>query len=91
MKRDPAAVMKTLHVPALVLRGEFDRNVTHEDFVALSGPTPLPQDSVEFSGLNHLFMPVAGPNADELLPGKISPDVFDKIASWIEAITHPDL
>jgi hypothetical protein len=36
-------------------------------------------------------MPVAGPDADEMLPGKISPAVMDFIATWIDNVSHPDL
>jgi len=89
LKRDPAAVMKTLPLPALVLRGEFDRNVIHEDFTALAAAAVAPgSKSEEFPGLNHLFMPVKNEHADELQPGKIAPEVLDTITAWIEALSH---
>jgi pimeloyl-ACP methyl ester carboxylesterase len=89
IKRDPAAIMKQLPIPALVLRGELDRNVVHEDFTALSAAATVPgSKSEEFPGLNHLFMPVKDEHADELQPGKISPEVLNTISGWIEAIAH---
>lgn len=85
LARDPASVMRTLPVPALVLRGELDRNVIHEDFVALSAAATAPgSKSEEFPGLNHLFMPVKEEHADELQPGTIAPTVLDTIATWIK-------
>jgi dienelactone hydrolase len=83
LARDPAAVMKTLPVPALVLRGELDRNVLHEDFTALAAAaTAQGSKSEEFPRLNHLFMPTA----DELLPGTIAPSVMDTISVWIKSL-----
>jgi hypothetical protein len=87
LARDPAAVMNTLPIPVLVLRGEFDRNVTHEDFLMLAAAATVPgSKSGEFPGLNHLFMPVSGLYADELLAGEIAPSVLDLISGWIHSL-----
>jgi alpha-beta hydrolase superfamily lysophospholipase len=84
LARDPAAVMKTLQVPALVLRGELDRNVTHEDFAALAAAaTAAGSEAKEFPGLNHLFMTANGPYADEMKAGSIAPIVLDTISQWV--------
>jgi pimeloyl-ACP methyl ester carboxylesterase len=87
LARDPAAVMQTLLVPALVLRGELDENVTHQDFVALAAAATVPgSESKEFPGLNHVFMPVDAPFADEMKAGKIAPYVLDMLAQWMAKI-----
>lgn len=89
LKRDPAAIMRTLPLPALVLRGDLDRNVVHQDFTALAAAAVAPgSKSEEFPSLNHLFMPAKDGDADELQSGKIAPEVLDTIATWIEAISH---
>ena len=42
LRRDPVATMATLHVPALVLRGENDNNTSQADFEALRKAATAP-------------------------------------------------
>lgn len=92
MARDPAAVMRTLPVPALVLRGEYDRNVAHGDFTQLCQAAVVPRSECrEFPELNHLFMRVGNADADEMQPRLIDPEVITTIRRWLSCFSFPDL
>lgn len=87
LTRDPAAVMKHLNVPALVLRGDLDANVTHQDFLALAAAATAPgSKAMEFPGLNHLFMPASSLYGGESRAGSIAPVVLDTIQDWIAGL-----
>jgi dienelactone hydrolase len=86
LRRDPVATMHTLAVPALVTRGTKDVNSTHADFELLKAAATAPgSDAREFTGLSHLYIPLAGePNGgDVFTPGKVSPEFMDYLAAWL--------
>ena len=89
LAQDPAAELAKLGLPALVLRGFKDIQVSEKDFKRLEEANTAPGSVGEqFDGLNHLFMPVAGESTgDEYLqPGHVSPDVITTIAIWMKTL-----
>lgn len=89
LAQDPAAELAKLGLPALVLRGFKDIQVSEKDFKRLEEANAAPGSVGEqFDGLNHLFMPVAGESTgDEYLqPGHVSMDVITTIAIWIKTL-----
>jgi alpha-beta hydrolase superfamily lysophospholipase len=85
LHRDPTATMAKLHIPTLVLRGENDNNVTHEDFQELAKAATAPGSaSVEFPGLNHEYQPGTGDGTELLKPAQVAAAPIDAIASWIK-------
>jgi len=89
LAQDPAAELAKLGLPALVLRGFNDIQVSEKDFKRLEEANTAPGSVGEqFDGLNHLFMPVAGESTgDEYLqPGHVSPDVITTIAIWMKTL-----
>jgi hypothetical protein len=89
LAQDPAAELGKLGLPALVLRGFKDIQVSEKDFKRLEeANTATGSVGEQFDGLNHLFMPVAGESTgDEYFqPGHMSPDVIFTIAHWIQAL-----
>lgn len=86
LKQDSAAELKQLEIPALVLRGTKDIQVSEEDFDALAKANTAPgSESKEIAGLNHLFMPVAGNStgAEYFTASHVDPRVIRIIADWI--------
>jgi uncharacterized protein len=86
LAQDPAAELAKLGLPALVLRGFKDTQISEKDFKLLEKANTAPGSIGEqFDGLNHLFMPVAGESTgDEYLqPSHVSPAVTFTIAHWI--------
>jgi dienelactone hydrolase len=82
--QDPAGELAKLDLPALVLRGFDDIQVSEQDFKLLEEANTAPGSVGEqFDGLNHLFMSAAG---DSSQPAHVSPDVITTIASWIATI-----
>lgn len=90
-KYAPAETAARLEIPILVLQGERDYQVTHEDFEgwqkALAGK---PRATLKvYPGLTHLFMPSTAPGsgpgtpADYDQPGHVSETVIADIAKWI--------
>jgi pimeloyl-ACP methyl ester carboxylesterase len=89
LAQDPAAELEKLGLPALVLRGFKDIQVSEKDFKRLEEANVAPGSVGEqFDGLNHLFMPVVGESTgDEYLqPGHVSSDVVTTIAIWIKTL-----
>jgi pimeloyl-ACP methyl ester carboxylesterase len=89
LAQDPAAGLAKLGLPALVLHGFNDIQVSEKDFKRLEEANTAPGSVGEqFDGLNHLFMPVAGESTgDEYLqPGHVSPDVITTIAIWMKTL-----
>lgn len=89
MKQDPAAELKQLGLPALVLRGTKDIQVSEGDFDALAeANTAAGSMSREVDRLNHLFMPVAveSTGADYFLPSHVDAGVARMIARWIASL-----
>ncbi|NNN06082.1 MAG: alpha/beta hydrolase, partial [Elusimicrobia bacterium] len=78
MTRSAAAVAAQVSEPALILRGDRDQNVTHEDWEALKNAMRVAgSDAHELPGLDHLFVPEGGTVVD--------PAVGPMIADWILA------
>jgi pimeloyl-ACP methyl ester carboxylesterase len=89
LQQDPAAELAKLGLPALVLRGFKDIQISEKDFKRLEEANTAPGSVGEqFDGLNHLFMPVAGESTGDtyLQPGHVSPDVITTIAVWIKTL-----
>lgn len=89
LRQDPAAELAKLDLPAMVLRGFKDIQVSEQDFKLLEeANTARGSVGEQFDGLNHLFMPVTGDStgAEYSQPGHVSPDVITTIARWIETI-----
>jgi pimeloyl-ACP methyl ester carboxylesterase len=86
LAQDPGGELAKLGLPALVMHGVKDIQVSEKDFKLLEEANTVPGSVGEqFDGLNHLFMPVQGDSTgDEYLkPGHVSPDVIHTIAQWI--------
>jgi pimeloyl-ACP methyl ester carboxylesterase len=84
--QNPAAELATLGLPALVLRGTKDIQVSEGDFQVLAKANDVPgSESKEIEGLNHLMMPVTGESTGQeyFQPAHVSPDVIHLIADWI--------
>lgn len=87
---DQVAALKSLPVPALILQGERDYQVTMTDYnlwyKALSSDPKYTFQS--FPGLNHLFMEGKQRSlpAEYLNRGTVHKDVADKIAAWIKGL-----
>ena len=89
VKQDPAAELKKLGLPALVLRGTKDIQVSEGDYQAMAAANTAPGSvSKEIDGLNHLFMPVAGEStgADYFQPSHVDPQVIRIIADWVNGL-----
>jgi len=86
ISQDPAAGLAKVHLPALVLRGTKDIQVSEGDFQALAQVNTAPgSESRQIEGLNHLMMPVAGDSTGQeyFRPAHVSPTVIQLIADWI--------
>jgi uncharacterized protein len=84
--QNPAAELSKLGLPALVLRGTKDIQVSEEDFQALATANTAPGgENKQIEGLNHLMMAVAGESTGQeyFQPAHLSPEVIRVIADWI--------
>ena len=84
--QNPASELAKLDLPALVLRGTKDIQVSEGDYQALAkANTATGSENKEIDGLNHLMMPVTGDATGQeyLQPGHVSPEVIRLIADWI--------
>ncbi len=84
--QDPVGELAKLGLPALVLRGTKDIQVSEEDFQALKRANAVPGSvSREIDGLNHLMMPVAGDSTGQeyFQPAHLAPEVVQIIAEWV--------
>ncbi|HVW79166.1 MAG TPA: alpha/beta fold hydrolase [Alloacidobacterium sp.] len=89
LQQDPSATLAKLGLPALVMRGVEDVQVSEEDFNRLQHANLAPgSEGVQIDGLNHLFMPVKSKSTgDEYLqPGQVSPDAIKLISQWIQIL-----
>ncbi len=89
IKQNPAAELAKLGVPALVLRGTKDIQVSDGDFQALAkANTASGSENKQIEGLNHLMMPVAGESTGQeyFQPAHVAPEVVRIIADWIEGL-----
>ncbi|HEX3471965.1 MAG TPA: alpha/beta fold hydrolase [Silvibacterium sp.] len=88
VSQDPAGELAKLGLPALVLRGTKDIQISEDDFQALKKANVAPGSvSREIDGLNHLMMPVAGDStgAEYFQPAHLAPEVIQIIAEWVGA------
>jgi uncharacterized protein len=86
INQEPAAELAKLGLPALVLRGTKDIQVSEGDFQALATANTAPgSENREIEGLNHLMMPVTGESTGQeyFQPSHIAPEVTRVIADWI--------
>ncbi len=85
LRRDPLATMATLHLPALVMRGENDNNVTHGDFLALRKAATAPGSAGrEFPGLNHEYQVSTGNGMELMKPAQVAKAPTDAIIEWVK-------
>jgi dienelactone hydrolase len=90
---NPPNEAQKLKLPMLVLQGERDYQVTMEDFAkwkaAVGSRAAVMLKS--YPGLNHLFMPGAGPSvpAEYMTAGHVAEEVVRDIASWVASGTLP--
>jgi len=90
--RDTVAALGRLEQPALLLQGGKDIQVTGLEFElvrkAFSGSHPGRLEAHLFPDLNHLFMKVEGAatGAEYGRPGRVTPEVIQTIASWIDKV-----
>ena len=86
ISQDPPEELAKLGLPALVLRGKKDIQVSERDFQALAKVnTASGSESREIEGLNHLMMPVVGDSTGQeyFQPAHVAPEVVQLIADWI--------
>jgi uncharacterized protein len=89
VSQDPAAELAKLGLPALVLRGTKDIQVSEQDFEALQKASTAPgSESKQLEGLNHLMMPVTGDSTGQeyFHPAHVAPEVIQIVADWIGRI-----
>jgi dienelactone hydrolase len=91
LSRDPAGQLKKVNVPALVLQGGKDAQVSSSaDFSILREivANRPKSDAKLFPDLSHLFMAVQGQPGvyDAFKPGHVAPEVIDAIATWVKKI-----
>jgi hypothetical protein len=84
---DPVATVRGLHLPALILQGERDYQVTAKDLEAWKkGLAGAPGVTIRaYPGLNHLFVVGSGtPRPEEYeQPGHVDEAVVGDVAAWI--------
>lgn len=90
---DPAAEIKAVRVPILVLQGERDYQVTMTDFGRWKDALAGRQDArlVSYPRLNHLFVAGQGRStpAEYSAPGNVAPEVIEDVARWIHGLNRP--
>jgi fermentation-respiration switch protein FrsA (DUF1100 family) len=90
MKQDPAAELAKLNVPALVLRGSQDTQVSEKDFTMLQKAAVAPGSSTrELDGLDHMMMyvPADETNSEESLrPSHVGEAAIVSIAAWVMSL-----
>ena len=87
---DPVPTARKVRVPALILQGRTDRQVTFEQATALGDAMRAGGDADVtvhvFPGLNHLFLPDpdgSPSNYTRLPSGHIGPEVMGMIVGWV--------
>ena len=83
---DTARDLHALVLPALVLHGSKDFQVTYLDYLLMArAATAVGSKSVDLPGLNHLFLPAVGDSAGEeySTAGHVAPVVAETIAAWV--------
>jgi uncharacterized protein len=93
LQYDPAAVMKKVEQPILIVQGDLDRQVptAHADKLATLAKARKKAADVQvakFATLNHLLVPAKTGEVDEyskLETKAVAPEVAAKIAEWLKA------
>jgi dienelactone hydrolase len=86
ISQNPPAELAKLGLPALVLRGTKDIQVSDGDYQALARVNTAPgSESKQIEGLNHLMMPVTGDSTGQeyFQPAHVSPELIHLISDWI--------
>jgi uncharacterized protein len=86
ISQDPAAELAKLGLPALVLRGSKDIQISDQDFQALKKANVASgSESIQIEGLNHLMMQVSRDSTGQeyYQPAHVAPEVIRLIAGWI--------
>jgi pimeloyl-ACP methyl ester carboxylesterase len=94
---DPAAVMKKVNQPMLIVQGDLDRQVptAHADKLATHAKARKKAGDVQvakFPTLNHLLVPAKTGEVDEyakLETKAVAPEVSAKVAEWLNATMVP--
>jgi pimeloyl-ACP methyl ester carboxylesterase len=91
---DPAAVLKDVRQPILIIQGELDKQIPpqHADRLAelakaRKKAAAADVQEVKLPGINHLLVPAKTGDIDEyasLAPKTITPDVAAKIVEWLQ-------
>jgi pimeloyl-ACP methyl ester carboxylesterase len=97
LQYDPAAVMKKVNQPILIVQGDLDRQVptAHADKLATLAKARKKAADVQvakFPSLNHLLVPAKTGEVDEyakLETKTVAPEVTSKIAEWLGATLVP--
>ena len=97
LQYDPAAVMKKVNQPILIVQGDLDRQVptAHADKLATLAKARKKAADVQvakFPTLNHLLVPAKTGEVDEyakLETKAVAPEVSAKIAEWLGATLVP--
>jgi pimeloyl-ACP methyl ester carboxylesterase len=97
LQYDPAAVMKKVNQPILIVQGDLDRQVpaAHADKLATLAKARKKAADVQvakFATLNHLLVPAKTGEVDEyatLETKAVAPEVAAKIAEWLGATLVP--
>ena len=92
LQYDPAAAMKKVNQPILIVQGDLDRQVptAHADKLATLAKARKKPGNVQvakFPTLNHLLVPAKTGEVDEyskLETKAVSPEVSAKIAEWLK-------
>jgi len=87
--RDPAAELKRLNLPVLLLQGGKDVQVSRADYEQLKtalAARPAPHQEQLFPELNHLFVAAkTGRAAEYTIPGRVDASVTDTIAAFVKS------
>jgi dienelactone hydrolase len=86
---DPPSAARHVKAPMLILQGDRDYQVTHEEFAKWKAALGSRRDVTfhSYATLNHLFIAGAGPSlpAEYQVSGHVAEDVIRDIATWILA------
>mgnify|MGYP002533183637 FL=1 len=88
VRYNPAEDMRKVAVPWLALNGDKDFQVLPENLSAIAELNPRAQTRL-LPGHNHLFLECHSgfPTEYSSLPGDISPETLEAIASWLDELT----
>lgn len=92
IKQDPASELAKLNIPALVLQGTQDMQVSDGDFHLLQKAAVAPGgEAKQLDGLDHEMMavPAQGSGAvNRTEPTHMAATVIDTVAAWVQSLGH---